>query len=66
NYNDLQVGNLANSIDDEFLNVFVGLSLRVTDNVSVNARYNLEDLTSDVDARGYDRNRFSIGASTRF
>ena len=66
NYNDLQVGNLASSVDDEFLNVFVGVSLRVTDNVSVNARYNFEDLTSDIGARGYDRNRFSLGASTQF
>jgi hypothetical protein len=68
-YEDLQAatgpGPAASSLDEELLNVFVGVNLRVTDNVSVNARYNFEDLTSDG-GRDYDRNRFSIGASTQF
>ena len=67
-YNDLYVSTFglgASSVDEELLNVFVGVNLRVSDNVSVNARYNFEDLTSDA-GRAYDRNRFSLGASTQF
>ncbi len=67
-YNDLQLSTFglgASSVDEELLNAFVGVNLRVTDNVSVNARYNFEDLTSDA-GRAYDRNRFSLGASTQF
>jgi hypothetical protein len=33
-YNDLQAGGGASSVDEELLNVFVGVNLRVTDNVS--------------------------------
>ncbi len=68
NYNDLYVSTFglgASSVDEELLNAFVGVNLRVTDNVFVNARYNFEDLTSDA-GRSYDRNRFSLGASTQF
>lgn len=64
-YNDLQAGGGASSVDEELLNVFIGVNLQVTDNIAVNARYNFEDLTSDA-GRDYDRNRFSVGASTRF
>lgn len=65
-YNELQSGFLgASSVDEELMNLFVGFNLQVTDNVILNARYNFEDLTSDA-GREYDRNRLSLGASTRF
>ena len=64
-YNERQSALGQDQIDEELLNLFVGFTYQVTDNLSVNARYNFEDLTSDA-GRDYDRNRISVGASTTF
>jgi len=64
-YNERQSIRGQSQVDEDFLNLFVGFDYQVTDNVSLNARYNFEDLSSDAD-RDYDRNRFSLGASTTF
>jgi len=56
----------ASSVDEDLFNAFVGFNLQVTDNLSVNGRYNFEDLSSDADRRDYDRNRYSLGVSTTF
>ena len=53
------------SLSEELVNFFIGIDYMVNDNLSLNARYNLEDLSSDAN-RNYDRNRFSVGASTTF
>ncbi len=54
------------SPEEDLFNAFVGFDLKVTDNLSVNGRYNFEDLSSDVGNRDYDRNRYSLGVSTTF
>lgn len=64
-YNERQSILGQDQIDEELLNLFVGFTYQMTDNLSVNARYNFEDLTSDA-GRDYDRNRISVGASTTF
>jgi len=58
-----QVG--PSSVDEELLNAFVGFELGLTDTVSLNGRYNFEDLSSDA-GRDYERNRFSLGVSAQF
>jgi len=55
-----------NSVSEELVNVFVGFDYAVDDSLSVNFRYNFEDLSSDAVGRNYDRNRISIGASKTF
>ena len=65
-YNDLLPGyGGAASVGEDLLNTYVGFDLKVSDNVYLNGRYNVEDLASDA-GRDYDRNRFSVGVSTTF
>lgn len=52
-------------VEEELFNAFIGLNYIVNDNLTMNMRYNFEDLSSDA-GRDYDRNRISIGASTTF
>ncbi|MCX8239640.1 MAG: hypothetical protein OSB05_12540 [Akkermansiaceae bacterium] len=67
-YNNLLSGQsprAAASVGENLLNTYVGFDLKVSDNVYLNGRYNVEDLESDA-GRDYDRNRFSVGVSTTF
>jgi hypothetical protein len=64
-YEDLLVGVGPNSIDEDLFNSYVGFNLGLTDTVSLNGRYNFEELSSDA-GRDYDRNRFSLGVSAQF
>lgn len=64
-YNELQSLGGQAQVDEELLNLFVGVDYQLNDAVRLNARYNFEDLTSDA-GRDYDRNRFSFGATTTF
>ncbi len=65
-YEDLLVGGVGpNSIDEDLFNSYVGFNLGLTDTVSLNGRYNFEELSSDA-GRDYDRNRFSLGVSAQF
>jgi len=66
NFTDVQSGPGADSVEEELLNAYVGVNYRLNEAVTLNARYNFEDLSSDAAGRTYDRNRFSIGASTTF
>lgn len=56
---------VAPDFDENLLNIYVGFVLGLTDTVSLNGRYNFEDLSSDA-GRDYDRNRFSLGVSAQF
>jgi len=58
-------GVIAPDFDEDLLNVYVGFDLGLTDTVSLNGRYNFEDLSSDA-GRDYERNRFSLGVSAQF
>ena len=64
-FDDLQAGIGPASVEEELLNAFVGVNYQLNERVNLNARYNFEDLSSDA-GRDYNRNRFSIGASTTF
>ena len=65
-YNNLLLGSRgAASVGEDLLNTYVGFDLKVSDNVYLNGRYNVEDLASDA-GRDYDRNRISVGVSTTF
>ena len=58
-------GVIAPNFDENLLNIYLGFTLGLTDTVSLNGRYNFEDLSSDA-GRDYDRNRFSLGVSAQF
>ncbi|YCM42126.1 hypothetical protein V2O64_12515 [Verrucomicrobiaceae bacterium 227] len=58
-------GVIAPDFDEDLFNAYLGFSLGLTDTVSLNGRYNFEDLSSDA-GRDYDRNRFSLGVSAQF
>lgn len=67
-YEDLldgQPAGLASSVDEDLFNAYIGFALGLTDNLTLNGRYNFEDLSSDAN-RDYDRNRFSLGVSAQF
>ena len=64
-FTDLQRGIGPSSVEEELLNAFIGVNYQVNESLNLNARYNFEDLSSDA-GRSYDRNRFSVGASTTF
>ena len=55
----------ASSVDEDLFNAYIGFNVSLSDNVTLNGRYNYEDLSSDA-GRDYDRNRFSLGVSTQF
>ena len=58
-------GVIAPNFDEDLLNIYLGFALGLTETVSLNGRYNFEDLSSDA-GRDYDRNRFSLGVSAQF
>ncbi len=65
-YEDLISGPGESSVDEDLFNAFVGFDLKVAENVTVNGRYNFEDLSSDLGNRSYERNRYTLGVSTTF
>jgi hypothetical protein len=54
------------SVDEDLFNAYVGFEYGITETISLNGRYNFEDLSSDAGTREYDRNRFSLGVSAQF
>ena len=65
-YEDLISGPGEDSVDEDLFNTFIGFDLKVAANVTVNGRYNFEDLSSDAGNRDYERNRYTLGVSTTF
>jgi hypothetical protein len=53
-------------LDDDIFNVYVGVSVKLTETVTATASYTFTDSRSDVVGRDYDRNRISVGVSAEF
>lgn len=52
--------------DETLINVYLGASLRFTDNITGSISYNFTDSTSDVPGRDYERSRVSVGIQAEF
>jgi opacity protein-like surface antigen len=56
----------APDLDETVLNAYIGLSVKLMDNLNGNVSYNYTDVDSDLEQRSYDRNRISVGVSAEF
>ncbi len=54
------------SLDETIFNIYVGASVKFTDNLYGTAYYNFSDSNSDLVGRDYDRNRVNIGIRYEF
>jgi hypothetical protein len=52
--------------DEDIFNAYIGVSMKINDNLSANASYNFTNSSSDIVGRDYDRNRISVGLSAEF
>jgi uncharacterized protein (PEP-CTERM system associated) len=52
--------------EEDVINATLGLSVRVTNNVSGSLSYTHTNSTSDFNGRDYDRNRISLGVNAQF
>jgi predicted porin len=52
--------------DEDMLNAYIGLSMKINDYLTGTATYNYTNSSSDINGRDYDRNRFSVGVSAEF
>ena len=52
--------------DENLLNTYIGLSMKVTENLTGTLTYNHTISNSDMVNRDYDRNRISLGVNTQF
>lgn len=52
--------------DEDVINAYIGLSLKITENIEASCSYNYTDSDSDFDGRDYDRSRISLGVSAVF
>jgi hypothetical protein len=59
-------GGLNDSSNDQFLMLGVNLTYMINRHVSCELGYNLSNLDSDIDNRGYDRNRVYIGVTASY
>ncbi len=57
---------LISDMNEEILNTYIGLSMKITDYLTGTATYNYTNSSSDFDGRNYNRNRISVGLSTEF
>lgn len=53
-------------LQEDILNAFIGLSLKVTETVTASVSYNFTDSNSDFENQTFQRNRISIGVSAQF
>jgi len=58
----------VSDFDEDLVNAYIGFSLGLTDNVSLNGSYNYTDSSSDNEIlrRSYERNRVSLGVTATF
>lgn len=56
----------AGGLDEDILNAYVGLSIKITDNLYGTVAYNYTDADSDFFGQSYDRNRVSVGVRAEF
>ncbi|MEX1114384.1 MAG: outer membrane beta-barrel protein [Akkermansiaceae bacterium] len=59
------VGTIADQ-DEDILNLYIGVSMKINDFLTGTASYNFTDSSSDLAGREYDRNRISVGVSAEF
>ena len=53
-------------LDEDLFNAYIGVTVRITENLSGTASYNFTDSSSDIAGKTYSRNRINIGLSTTF
>lgn len=56
----------AGGLDEDIVNAYVGLSLKVTEMLYGTFSYNYTDSSSDFAGQSYDRNRVSVGVRAEF
>lgn len=64
-----QVNNPANRInglDEDLVNLYIGVSMKIADNLHGTLSYNFTDSSSDFANRSYDRNRVTVGVRAEF
>jgi hypothetical protein len=54
------------SQDEDILNAYIGVSMKINDYLTGTASYNFTNSSSDIVGRDYDRNRLSLGVSAEF
>jgi len=59
------IGSISD-LDEQIVNAYVGMSLKINDYLTGTATYNYTHSSSDVAGRDYNRNRISVGLSTEF
>lgn len=52
--------------DEDILNAYIGVSMKITEYLTGTASYNYTNSNSDIDGLDYDRNRISVGVSAEF
>lgn len=52
--------------EEDILNLYVGLNIKITEVITGTVSYNFTDSSSDFAGRDYDRNRISVGVSAEF
>jgi hypothetical protein len=53
-------------LDEDLINMYVGVKVQFTDSVSGNFSYNFTDSSSDIAGKTYDRERVNLGVSFEF
>ncbi len=56
----------VSDLDEQIVNGYIGLSVKINEFISGNASYNYTHSSSDLVGGDYDRNRISIGVSAEF
>lgn len=56
----------ASDLNEDIINVYLGLSMKLNDYLTATATYNYTHSSSDIAGQDYDRNRISLGLSTEF
>lgn len=57
---------LAPDVDEDILNLYVGFTFEIRENLYLNGSYNFDTYSSDLAGRDYDRNRFNLGVQMNF
>lgn len=52
--------------DEDILNAYIGVSMKITEYLTGTASYNYTNSNSDINGLDYDRNRISVGVSAEF
>jgi len=58
--------NRINGLDEDLVNLYIGVSMKFADNLHGTLSYNFTDSSSDFANRSYDRNRVTMGVRAEF